>query len=70
MARLLFPGGDFSIALIVCLFFSVVNRSVVPVSAERTVIIVVALAIFIANMRSLRRELRTHMGSSNESEKG
>jgi len=56
-----FLTGNFSIALIVCLILSVVNRSLVPLSVECTIIIILALGIFIANTAFLRHELRTLM---------
>jgi hypothetical protein len=63
-----FLTGNFSIALLVCLILSVVNRSLVPLSAEGTIIIIIALGIFIANTAFLRLELKTLMGDGNASE--
>lgn len=60
-----FLTGNFSIALSVCLILSVVNRSFVPLSVECTIIITLALVIFIANTASLRHELRTLMRDDN-----
>jgi hypothetical protein len=56
-----FLTGNFSIALLVCLILSVVNRSLVPLSVEGTIIIIIALGIFIANTAFLRLELKTLM---------
>jgi hypothetical protein len=60
-----FFTGNVSIALIVCLILSVVNRSLVPLSDECTIIIMLALLIFIANTASLRCELRKLMRDDN-----
>lgn len=58
-----FLTGNFSVALIVCLVYSLVNRSLVPISIEGNIIIVVALAIFMANTASTRCELNELMSS-------
>jgi hypothetical protein len=62
-----FLTGNFSIALILCLIFSVVNRSFVPLSGECTIVIMLALLIFIADTALLRLELRKRMGDDNAS---
>lgn len=60
-----FLTGNFSVALTVCLILSFINRSFVPLSGECTIIIILALGIFIANTGSLRHELRTLMRDDN-----
>jgi hypothetical protein len=62
-----FLTGNFSIALMVCLLFSIANRSTVPLSSEGTILIVAALGIFIANAASLRCDLRHLMKADYES---
>lgn len=58
-----FLTGNFSIALFVCLILCVVNRSLFPLSVECTIIIILALVVFIADTAFLRCELRTLMGA-------
>ena len=59
-----FLTGNFSVALIVGLVFSLVNRSLFPLSIEGNIILVVALVIFVANTASMRFELKRMMGTT------
>jgi hypothetical protein len=62
-----FLTGNFSVALIVCLVFSIVNRSFIPISIEGDIVIAVAMVIFVANTASMRCELKGLMRTDERS---